>query len=54
MKKEGPFIRRDALREELAENEEANRKTAQEKRRRIGQELQIPVETCPEQSKQFF
>lgn len=53
MKKEGSFIRRDALREELAENE-ANRKTVQKKRRGIGQELQIPVETCPEQSKQFF
>lgn len=53
MKEEGSFFRRDALREELAENE-ANRKTVQEKQRRIDQELQIPVETCPEQSKQFF
>lgn len=53
MKKEESFIRRDALREELAENE-VNRKTVQKKRRSPGQELQIPVETCPEQSEQFF
>ena len=51
MKKEG-FFRHDALREEAAENE-ANRQKAP-KRKAINKEIKIKVESCPEQSKQFF